>query len=758
MKFPFFLLALGAFLAVGRLPADPLSRKLDVDFYTEVDSRDLRGLAARSDGRLVAGSSLTELAGVAPAELLWCIDAAAGDRWLLGTGPEAKIFEITVDPMEGAFSSHELARLDDAQVLAIKALPGGAILAGTSPKGGLYLLRGGRIRARAALPADSVLAILALGTTEALVATGNPGRIYRVDLAKFAASGVAAEKLPDSAALAARGVTLFAQIRDRNVRQLARLNDGRIVAGSAPMGNIYAFPAPSFAKVSANRLTADRPAAEPLLLQENHEAEVTDLLPLPDGGFLAAVVFSAGAGEFHLDAAPAKLKAAPELPPPAREEKFGGRSVLTLFPADGFPEVLTGRFGAAFYHLAREGSLVLISGGEKGDLTGYDLEAKLGLTFAGSASARLNGIVPIPGAPGRFLVLRNNAPGLAILDFHSSHPREARTRVLDLGAAGRLGALRIDRLRDLAEAALTVDIQASNGTDDVEGWSPWTRFASSGDGWRGPLLRGRYVRLRLSLPASTAPTAEIDRAALYFLPQNRRPHLQDFRLLPANWALIVAPAEPPSAVSTLGQLLQPKDDDKHKGGLLASQVVPSPGTQAVYWTVSDPDGDSVVCTFSIRRDGDSAWTDLAVDTRDSYAQFDTGHLSDGVYFTRLVARETAPRPPAERLSASFETDQLVIDHTPPEILEASARRSGDTVVVSVRGRDGLSLLDGIEVNFNNGAHEVVDQPADGIRDGREKTFVLEEPVARAAGATAVEVTLYDAAGNGTTRRLALPLR
>ena len=67
----------------------------------------------------------------------------------------------------------------------------------------------------------------------------------------------------------------------------------------------------------------------------------------------------------------------------------------------------------------------------------------------------------------------------------------------------------------------------------------------------------------------------------------------------------------------------------------------------------------------------------------------------------------------------------------------------------------MSLLEGIEVTFNNGVHETVEQPADGIRDGREETFVLEIPLARATGATAAEVTLYDTAGNASTRRLTL---
>jgi hypothetical protein len=210
-------------------------------------------------------------------------------------------------------------------------------------------------------------------------------------------------------------------------------------------------------------------------------------------------------------------------------------------------------------------------------------------------------------------------------------------------------------------------------------------------------------------------------------------------------------------VTTVGQLLQAGDHDgeRRKSSFLGSQVVASPGTRVVFWTVTDPDGDNLVYTFSIRHEGDAAWTDLAVGATESYVQFDTLHLQEGTWFTRLVATQAAPRPEAERLSVTFDTDDLVVDHTPPVIEEALVRREPGKVIVSIRGRDALSLLDSAEFTFNNGVHETVEQPADGILDGRQETFVLELPAERLSGATSVEMTLYDSAGNGSTRRLGL---
>jgi hypothetical protein len=230
-----------AFIA-GTAFADPLSKKTDVDFFRDVPSRNLKRLATRSDGRLVAGPTLTEIAAPAPADLLWCLEpAGTANKFIVGTGPDGKILEFTFNPADATYKSTELAKLDDPQVYAVKALTNGGILAGTSPKGALHLVRGGQSVARTALPVDSIFDVLLLDADTALVATGNPARIYRVDLILFAASGFTTEKVTSSAQLAERGITLYAEIRDRNVRRLTRLADGRVVAGSSPKGNIYTF-------------------------------------------------------------------------------------------------------------------------------------------------------------------------------------------------------------------------------------------------------------------------------------------------------------------------------------------------------------------------------------------------------------------------------------------------------------------------------------------------------------------------------------
>jgi hypothetical protein len=736
--------ALACFLATSLgLFADPLTKQQDLDFGRDVASRNLKGLAARSDGRLLPGPVFTDLTGPKIGEILWSLKPAGKNRYLVGTGPDGKVQEVTFNTKDSTYTIREVADVEETHAIALLSLPDGLLLIGTSPTAALYLMKDGKPVSRVPLPADSVFDLLSLPDGSVLAATGNPGKIYRLDLAKLAKAGVIEGKIESDALLGDRGVTVFGEIRDRNVRRIARLSDGRIVAGSAPKGNVYSFAATGGA---------------PLFLQENREAEVVDLLPLDDGSFYAGFVFNAGdafrlarSGEGKDDPKdPLKEKDAPK-------PGFAGRSSVVRFPADGFPESVVSKTGLSLYRLARHGDWLLLTAGEQGDALAYDPIARRSLTFAGSASAQLNDIAPV--GDDRFLLLRNNAPGLALMTFTEAKTRDLETKRIDLGQPAELGAIRFPRLRGIELATLKLEASTNHGSDELEGWSPWTALKLRDDAFQADGLRGRYVRYRLTLPGAPADF-QIDKAVQFYRPQNRRPTLVDFRIFPPNQGIIPATEPPMSAVSTLGQLLFPNQRDlkgdtaeKGRSAFLNSQVVPQPGVQVVYWNLNDSDGDTLAYTFSIRPDGAGDWTDLSVQSPDAYVQFDTGSLREGLYLTRLTVAEQAPRPAGQRLSYTFETDSLLVDRTPPAISDTKLSRANGQLLVTVSGRDALSLLEGAEFVLNNGVRDIVLHPLDGLLDGREETFRLELPEARAAGATSIEIILYDQSGNASSTRV-----
>jgi hypothetical protein len=727
------------------LRADPLTKQLEVDFGREVASRNLKGLATRSDGRVLPGPVFTDLPGPRIADILWTLRPAGANRFLIGSGPDGKVFEIAFNPRDSRYTAREVADVDEAQVIAVQPLADGDFLIGTSPTAAVYLAREGKLLSRVPLPADSVFDFLTLPDGGVLAATGNPGKIYRLDPARLAQAGLIEGKIGDDKVLAEKGVTLFAEVRDRNVRRLARLSDGRVVAGSSPKGNVYAFAAAGGA---------------PVLLQEGRDAEVLDFLPQADGSFYAAIVHSPGEAPRIARTKSANASTADD----NKDEKgsapptFAGRSTLVRFPASGFPETVVSKAGVSLYRIAQHRDWLLLTAGEQGDALGYDPAARRALTFAGSASAQLNDLAPL--GDGRFLALRNNAPGLAMISFAPAPARELETKRLDLGSPAELGLIRFARVRGLDLATLKLEARTNSGTDEIEGWSAWTELKPRDDAFSAEGLRGRYLELRLTVPAGAADF-QLDKATVFSLPQNHRPQLNDFRIFPANLGLIPAPEPSVSAVTTLGQVLFPaqtgagKDDpgDKRKNHFLGSQVVPQSGAQIIYWSVTDSDGDNLAYTLSLRSETDDHWTDLAVDIRDSFVQFETGGMAEGLYLTRLTVREQSPRPEQQRLTYDFETDYLIIDRTPPAITDAKIERREGKLVLTVAGRDALSLLEGAEFVLNNGTREQSEHPADGILDSKAETFVAEIPEPKTAGATSVEFILYDASGNSSSRRL-----
>ncbi|MBI2498224.1 MAG: hypothetical protein HYV75_10055 [Opitutae bacterium] len=731
-------------LFAANLHADPLTRQLEIDFGRDVASRNLRGLATRSDGRVLPGPVFTDLDGPKLGDILWVLKPAGPDKFVVGTGPEGKVQEVAFNARNSSYTVREVADVAETQAMAVQPLPNGTLLVGTSPTAAIYLVKDGKTHARVPLPADSVFDFLLQSDGTVLAATGNPGKIYRLDLAKLAKAGLIEGKAGDEKLLADKGVTVFGEIRDRNVRRLARLADGRVIAGSSPKGNLYAFAGAGGA---------------PLILQENRDAEVVDLLPLEDGGFYAGIVSTPGdalrIGKPPEPKPEAKDKETVILPKLEDKPAFTGRSSVVRFPADGFPETVVSKTGIALYRLAWHRDWLLLTAGEMGDAFGYDPTARRSLTFAGSGSAQLNDLAPL--GDSRFLLIRNNAPGLALLSFAPAPMRELETRRLDLGQPAELGAVRFSRLRGVEAKALKLEVRTNFGSDELEGWTPWTELKQRDGAFAAAGLRGRYAKFRLTV-ACGAGDFQIDKATLYSLPQNRRPVLVDFRILTPGLGLIPAGEQPPSTSASLNQVLFPgaRENDPaadRRKGVLSSQVVPQPGTQIVYWTVTDPDGDNLAYTFSIRPDNSDAWTDLTVSTTDTYVQFETGGLPEGLYLTRLTTSEQAPRPIAQRLSYTFETDALLVDRTPPGIGATSVSRSGGNLLVSVEGADALSLLDGAEFVLNNGTRETLTHPVDGILDGKHEKFTAEIPEAKAAGATSVEILLYDQAGNSSSVRL-----
>lgn len=751
---PCLLGVLGSFPVFA---AGPFSQSQPVNFYREVTPRDISGLALRSDGRLIAGPILKPLAGSPQADLWWDLEKLTEDIWLVGSGPDGQVLQVEVDPTGLTYRATEWADAGSNHIFVIKNLGNDLVAGGTNPAAEVVLWNAaGEELTRVSLPADSVLDLLWDKATGSLwAATGNPGSLYQIDLQQFQDSA------PDLS-LVERGVTLRGEVRDRNLRRLARTPSGDILAGSAPSGNLYRF---------------DQDGSPALILLDQESGEISDILVAANGDIYATLVVATGNSTRRViqaanvqSAEEPKESGKPETPEPTLSimeappiDAFTGRSELIMIPGGtGIPQSLSSRNKMAMYRIAQYNDIFILGGGDDGEILGYGSEDRRALSFSGSDSAQINDIEALP-ISGDFLLLTNNPVGLSRLSFNGSGPRVARTGSLNLQTPSHLGALRFNRIRNLDPTEVEVRMRANRGRDPVEGWTPWVVAEHDAGGWRAEGLIGTHAQIEIRLPDALDGSSQLDQAELHFLPQNRQPVLRSFRIISPNFALA---ARPPSAAGsstmTLGQVIGSApnptnaDDNKARQALLSSNLVPQLGAQLVTWTVSDDDGDDFNATFSVRQAGASEWIDLAVDLKEDWFQFDRRALAEGTYFTRLTITEMAPRPEADRQVIGFATDDLVIDLTPPEINQVTVTETEKEMYFEIAVTDARSQIAGLRLQFNNGHAVKLGQPADGILDGRTEVFRTSVTQQVVATATAVEVYVDDTADNLAIERVLLP--
>ncbi len=751
------LIALGA----SALTAAPVSFSKDktISFFREVSSRDLSGLAVRSDGRIIHGPTFETLPGNSVEDLWWDIEPWQDFTWLVGSGPNGKVLKVEIDESQDSYSAEVWAETKSSQIFTVKSVSGDRVIGGGAPKAAVYLwAENGELLQSINLPGDSVLDILPNETGDTVwVATGNPGEVYQIDLESFAASSIG-ESLEE------RGIQLKGSIRDRNVRRLAWGENGVLLAGSSPSGNIYEFPLSG---------------GTPTILVDQESGEVTDIHVSNTGDVYATVVVSGGTTTRRVtratnlgaeDPTAEKTDNKPETVPapsimeaPPPVEKFDGRSSLYRIPGGiGLPEAVSSRNNLAMYQIASYQDQLLLAGGDDGELVGYDPAERRAISYPGSNSAQLTELVQIPTS-NQFLVMTNNPAGLSRLDFSNQGKRLVKTQRINLQTPSEIGLLRFNRLRDVNAAEITIRMRANRGRDAREGWTPWVEASHENGGWRAPgILLGQYVELEIELPASLSEKAQLDQAKLYYLPQNRRPVLQSFRLISPNFGLDVrGPASPATTNLNLGQVIgsspspNKPEGERRRQVLLSSPVVPQPGSQVAMWTVTDPDSDNLVATFSIRAESDVTWTDLAVQSDADWVQFDRRTFPEGTYFTRLLVEESAPRRSEDRRQVAFQTDDLVIDHSPPVVSAVQAQGRSGMIEISFEGVDKLSLISSAALVFNNGYELELGMPVDGILDSPSERFVVEIEKDRLLNATSVEIYVGDKGGNFGSRRYPL---
>jgi hypothetical protein len=307
------------------------------------------------------------------------------------------------------------------------------------------------------------------------------------------------------------------------------------------------------------------------------------------------------------------------------------------------------------------------------------------------------GVLMGAGDPGAVLRL---APGLGTSGTLTSD-------VFDTKLASRFGAVAW-RGNVPSGTKLSVQVRTGNSGEPDATWSEWSP-AITDTGAGSPKLRsGRFVQYRANLATfDTSATPELRAVTVRYQSINVAPEITKLDV--------------PDLSEGDGTAAKPK--------------------LTIKWDASDANGDALVYTVQLRKEGWPDWVTLEdrPRTEKSY-DLDLATLPDGLYRIRISASDRNSNDPAEALVKDRVSEPFLVDHRPPTV--SVLVKPG---IATALLKDDLTRIAKAEYALDGGEWVPV-FPIDGLFDTGNETVAITLKDLK-PGTHVLVVRSADAAGN-----------
>lgn len=625
--------------------------------YNDLAAGKCRSTSLTEDGILGAAPLTAKLAELG-AEEAWSVVAKTDGTILVGTAPEGKLLQVGKD---GAVKL--LAKFNESHLYALALGAHGEIYVGTSPDGKVYQVGAdGKFQVYFD-PGEKYIWALAVASDGALfVGTGTKGKIYRV---KSKGAG-----------------ELWYASNETHIRSLALDKSGALLAGSAESGYLY-------------RITGKDQA---VVLAGTGREEVNQIEVRPDG-----MIYFTATGT-------AKETSAVDQP---TKKPAGGDSSSATTSSDGNAALyrLNGALSPEPVWSTKDTILSLAWNDEEGALVGTSND---GYTYAVSPHGEATRLCRIDSdsvtamtRAGSDAVLATSNPGrLFRLSHEKSQPGIYESDVVDSGSFARWGAVTLDASDSGAVKILT---RSGNTSRPDKTWYPWVA-ALGAEPQSAP---ARYLQVQLQIGAGT-----VDRIDACYVPKNQPPHIDTVKILPVGIGYVAAPASPlPPLPQSAAQLLAGSDTPDPKTPM-RYQSQNAHGLRTLLWKATDPNGDDLTYNVSWRKQGETAWHDLAKNISENLLTWDTSSWAEGRYELKVEVSDADSNSPGEGLTDDAYSREMVVNNTPP-VIQIISHKS-DQVEFTVK--DELSGLQSVTISTDGeNYHPLV--PVDGILDSGSESFI-----------------------------------
>ena len=649
-----------------------------------------------SDGGRVRLAQAIKGTAKLDAARVWDLARAKDGTVFAATGNDGKVFrreaggDWTV-AFDGA----------DSQALSLAVTPDGKVFAGTGPSG--LVVEVGDPKHPASRPDPKVQYVWDLASDprgNLYAATGPTGQLWKRSV--------------DGA------WSLLLDSKHSHLLCVAVGPDGSIYAGSDGEGLIYRVG----------------PDGRPSVVYDAPQNEIRALFVGPDGAIYAGTAAESGGsggsgrtsgpftggGGFARPSGPEPVDAVAvqkvEVPPrrevtdsptspggtaSPKPPSPGDNSVYRIGP-DGVPREVF-RHKALIYALAWLDDRLYVGTGPDGQL--FEVR-DLGRDSAPTARIDHGQILALLADPKDGLLIGAGDPG-AVLRLEPGHVAggSLTSDVLDAKLISRFGALSW-KADTPPGTKVSVKVRTGNVGEPDDTWSTWSPEESDPALASAKVPPGRFAQYRASL-ATTEPgsTPELRSLTLRYQTAN----------LPPEIARVDVP-----------------DLGAADGATRLARLT-------LRWEATDPNGDDLAYTLSIRKDGWPDWVKLGGEPlTESNFSWDISTVPDGTYRVRVTASDRPSNGPADALVRDRVSDPFLVDHQPPAVT-VLAKPGG----VSVAIKDDLTRIVKAAYALDGGEWVPV-FPDDGLFDTPAESITIPLPDLK-PGTHVLMVRATDAAGN-----------
>lgn len=662
-------------------------------------------LSIRSDGRITIAPSFKELDSTNVPYLWAVVQDSKGTLYYAGgapTGATTKIYELSAHG-----KPKSLAELAGLEVHALAVDHQDRLYAAVLPDAKIYRIDGsGKPQLFFDPKCKYIWSMVFDKAGNLFVATGDAGLIYKVT--------------PDG-----KG-TKFFDTEETHARSMILDDAGNLIVGTEPSGLVM-------------RIT---PEGKSFILYQTDKREVTALAE-HDG-----VVYAASVG--NKTGTTSVSGPAPVLPvnPPSTTSSGTPRSGTpppSLPPAIGsLSAAVSG--GSEFYRIQKDGFAEKIWSSPT-DLVyavAFDSQGKpilgtgnRGLIYRVDSDQMSTQLLNAPptqvtafwqsSGQGVVYAVTGNVGNVYSIGPGSAMDGTLESEVLDAGEFSRWGRVHLTPFTNAAD--VSVETRSGNVSNPENNWTPWSKVDLSDLGGPVQSPAARFLQYRLTLhcaPSGDSPA--VSAVDIAYLPKNIAPKIGQIDIAPFNYRQ--APTSSAlernvSAAGSPGTITLPAVGQKRTSGLSGLEgagnatLQYNKGYVTIRWSASDANGDALIYKVEIRNTKDSTWQLLKDKVQDRYYAFDSTAFPDGHYIARVTVSDSPGNTAADALSSLLESDEFIIDNTPPEITNISTAQS----TIRFTAKDALSWIDKAEYSVDGGDWKLL-MPEHLVTDSQVLTYAV----------------------------------